>query len=101
MYDFVVDCDKTSNAAEPGIEPALEGKRTDQHTIGQAFHKKLSYVYLAAMVSETVCAEMLSRTFRSNLVGEVVHRKLSYVCWSVNGFRKVCAEVLSRTAYGK
>ncbi|GBO38098.1 hypothetical protein AVEN_203804-1 [Araneus ventricosus] len=36
--------------------------------MGQVVHKKLSYVNFAAMVSETVCAEMLLRTCRSNFV---------------------------------
>ncbi|GBM74654.1 hypothetical protein AVEN_220813-1, partial [Araneus ventricosus] len=32
--DFVVDCDKTTNSSEPGIEPALlelKGKRHNHH----------------------------------------------------------------------
>ncbi|GBO42786.1 hypothetical protein AVEN_121877-1, partial [Araneus ventricosus] len=58
-------CDKTTNSSEPGIEPVfleLEGYRTGLHAMRQVFHEKLSYVNFAGMVTETVCAEMLSRT---------------------------------------
>ncbi|GBN74245.1 hypothetical protein AVEN_63685-1 [Araneus ventricosus] len=56
-------------------------------SMGQVVDKKLIYVNFAGMVSETVCAEMLSRTCRSNLVGEVVHKK-AFLCKPCgNGFR--------------
>ncbi|GBL90335.1 hypothetical protein AVEN_254670-1 [Araneus ventricosus] len=60
-----------TSSSEPGIEPALlelESKRNNHytgrrlHTMRQVVHKKLIYVNFAGMVSETVCAEMLSRT---------------------------------------
>ncbi|GBM53082.1 hypothetical protein AVEN_223976-1 [Araneus ventricosus] len=67
--------------------------------MGQVVHKKLSYVNFSGMVSETVCAEMLSRTCCSNLVGEVVHKKLSYVNLAAMVSETVCTEILLRTAY--
>ncbi|GBM52947.1 hypothetical protein AVEN_111302-1 [Araneus ventricosus] len=65
------------------------------------FIKKLIHLIFVGMVSETVCAEMLSRTCRSNLVGEVVLKKLSYVNLAAMVSETICAEMLSRTAYGK
>ncbi|GBM09187.1 hypothetical protein AVEN_226697-1 [Araneus ventricosus] len=65
--------------------------------VGEVVHKKHSYVYLAAMLSETVCAEMLSQTCRSNLVSEVVHKKLSYVNLAAMVTETVYAEMLSQT----
>ncbi|GBL76479.1 hypothetical protein AVEN_207698-1 [Araneus ventricosus] len=67
----------------------------------QVVNKKLSYVNFAQMVSETVCAEMLSRNCRSNLVGEVVHEKLSYVNLAAIVSERVCAEMLLWTSCGK
>ncbi|GBN69785.1 hypothetical protein AVEN_49208-1 [Araneus ventricosus] len=62
--------------------------------MGQVVNKKLSFVNLAGMVSETVCSEMLSRTCRSNLVGEVVHKKLSYANLAVLVSRNAFADSL-------
>ncbi|GBN37950.1 hypothetical protein AVEN_166169-1 [Araneus ventricosus] len=61
---------QTSNSSKPGIEPAfleLESKHNN-HCTGRGctrwdrFIKKLICVNFVGMVSETVCAEMLSRT---------------------------------------
>ncbi|GBM61124.1 hypothetical protein AVEN_152264-1 [Araneus ventricosus] len=104
---------QASNSAEPRARPC-PSRGSDPRSLsckanaitttpdgathdGTLVHEKLIYVNFAAMVSETVCAEMLSRTCRSNLVGEVVHEKLSYV----NLTAMVCLEMLSRTAHGK
>ncbi|GBO29967.1 hypothetical protein AVEN_174956-1 [Araneus ventricosus] len=110
MYDFIVDCDKTSQSSDPGIELAfieLESKHNNNYTErgytpwDMWFRKSFPAPNFAGMVFKTVCAAMLSWTCRTNLVGEVVHKKLSNVNLAEMVAETVCGEMLSRTAYGK
>ncbi|GBN30204.1 hypothetical protein AVEN_88350-1 [Araneus ventricosus] len=62
--------------------------------MGQVFHKKLSHVNLAAMVSETVCTEMLSPTAYGKRNGNL--SATSFAIWVINRFNSAQLETEHR-----